>query len=386
MLRAMKSSVAVLGLLVIVACQKKEPPSGESTDMKARREAATEAGRVAASAAAAAHTTAAQATPKADEMNLPADFGKMKIPEDNPQSEDTIELGHQLFFDKRLSLDSSLSCYSCHTNEDGNGGKEPLAIGPQKKKLTRHSPVIWNVGFMPRFYWDGRSATLEEQALAAWVGPNMGVGKDNLEKKAKEIGKIPGYKTQFEKVFPGVGATPDTIVKAISAYERALVCDDTVYDRFAKGNRDALNEEQKRGLELFMGKAGCVACHTPPFFSSAFIVKDGTYFNTGVGIAGKKEEEIDIGRKKVSNQSVDFAAFKVPSLRNVSKSAPYFHDGSATTLEAAVRFMASGGHPNPNLSPLMTDKKLTDSEMKQLLTFLGTLDCPVKLAEPKQLP
>jgi cytochrome c peroxidase len=385
MLAAMKPSVMVFGaLLAIVACQKKEPPASESTDTKGDRETALEASRAASASAAAAQ--AAAATPKADEMNLPADFGKMKIPEDNPQSEDKIELGHQLFFDKRLSVDGSRSCYSCHTNEDGNGGKEPTAIGAQEKKLTRHSPVIWNVGFMSRFYWDGRSATLEEQATAAWAGVNMGVGKDNLEKKAKEIGKIPGYKTQFERVFPGVGATPDTIVKAISAYERTLVCDGTSYDRFAKGNRDALNEEQKRGLELFMGKAGCVACHTPPFFSSSFLVKDGAYFNTGVGIAGKKEEDIDIGRKKVTNQNTDFAAFKVPSLRNVSKSAPYFHDGSAPTLEAAVRFMASGGHPNPNLTPLMTDKKLSDSDVKTLVTFLGTLDCPTKLEEPKKLP
>src|SRR5688572_29866081 len=153
MLRAMKSCVVVLGLLAMVACQKKEPPSNEPADVNARREAATEAGRAAGSAAAAAQVVAAQATPKADEMNLPADFGKMKIPEDNPQSEDKIELGHQLFFDKRLSVDGSRSCYSCHTNEDGNGGKDPVAIGAQGKKLTRHSPVIWNVGFMPRFYW-----------------------------------------------------------------------------------------------------------------------------------------------------------------------------------------------------------------------------------------
>jgi cytochrome c peroxidase len=383
----MKPSAVVFGsLLAFTACQKKEPPQTESPEMKSRREAATQAGRAAASAAAAARASEAQATPKADEMNLPADLGKMKIPEDNPQSEEKIELGHQLFFDKRLSVDGSRSCYSCHTNEDGNGGKDPIAIGAQDKKLTRHSPVIWNVGFMSRFYWDGRSGSLEDQATAAWAGGNMGVGKDNLEKKAKELGKIPGYKTQFDKVFPGVGATPETVVKAISAYERALVCDDTTYDRFAKGNRDALNEEQKRGLELFMGKAACVACHTPPFFSSAFLVKDGAYFNVGVGIAGKKEEEIDVGRKKVSNQEVDFAAFKVPSLRNVSKSAPYFHDGSVATLDAAVQFMASGGHPNPHLTPLMTNKQLTDTELKAIIAFLGTLDCPVKLAEPKKLP
>ncbi len=383
----MKTSAVVLGsLLAVVACQKKEPPTEESPELKARREAAVQAGRAAASAAAATQAAAAQATPKADEMNLPADFGKMKIPEDNPQTDEKIELGHQLFFDGRLSVDGSRSCYSCHQNEDGNGGKDPLAIGAQDKTLTRHSPVIWNVGYLSRFYWDGRSGSLEEQGTAAWAGGNMGVGKDNLDKKAKELGKIPGYKTQFEKVFPGVGATADTVVKAIASYERALVCDDTTYDRFAKGNRDALNDEQKRGLELFMGKAGCVACHTPPFFSSAFLVKDGAYFNTGVGIAGKKDEEIDIGRKKVSNQDVDFAAFKVPSLRNVSKSAPYFHDGSVTTLDAAVRFMAGGGHPNPHLTPLMTNKQLSDVEVKAIVTFLGTLDCPVKLAEPKKLP
>lgn len=383
----MKRTVLVIGsLLAFVACKKNEPPSGESPELAARREAATQAGRAAASAAAAAQAAAAQAAPKADEMNLPADFGKMKIPTDNPQSEEKIELGHQLFFDKRLSVDASRSCYSCHQNEDGNGGKDPLAIGAQEKKLTRHSPVIWNVGYQSRLYWDGRSSSLEDQATAAWAGGNMGVGKDNLEKKASELGKIPGYKTQFDKVFPGVGATPDTVVKAIAAYERALVCDDTTYDRFAKGNRDALNEEQKRGLELFMGKAACVACHTPPFFSSAFLVKDGAYFNVGVGIAGKKDEEIDVGRKKVSNQDVDFAAFKVPTLRNVSKSAPYFHDGSVSTLEAAVRFMAGGGHPNPHLTPLMTDKQLGDPDVKALVAFLGTLDCPVKLAEPKKLP
>jgi cytochrome c peroxidase len=378
-------AVLLLGLCLVVSCQKKkeEPPAGEPPEMQARRE---QAARAASSAAAAARLAEMQATPKADEMNLPSDLGKMKIPEDNPQTNEKIALGQKLFFDKRLSVDGSRSCYSCHQNENGTGGLDPLAIGAQEKKLTRHSPTLWNVGYLPRLYWDGRSATLEEQGAAAWAGGNMGVGKDNLEKKAAEIGKIAGYKAEFAKVFPDKGVTADTIMKAVSAYERSLVCDDTDYDRFAKGNRAALNDEQKRGLELFMGKAACSACHAPPFFSNAFLLKDGAYFNTGVGMAGKKPEEIDVGRRKVTNAEVDFAAFKVPSLRNISKSAPYFHDGSETTLEGAVRFMAGGGFKNPGLSPLMTDKRLTDTEIGQIVAFLGALECQVKLVEPKSLP
>lgn len=326
---------------------------------------------------------AVQAVPKADDMNLPSDLGTPKIPADNPQTEEKVQLGRQLFFDKRLSGDGSRACYSCHQNEDGNGGKDPIAIGAGDKKLTRHSPVIWNVGFLPRLYWDGRSKSLEEQGSAAISGGNMNVGKDNMEKKAQEIGKIPGYKKQFDKVFPGKGATPETIVQALSAYERTLVCNDTAFDRYAKGDKKQLNDNQKKGLELFMGKAGCTACHAPPFFSTAYLIPDGTYFNTGIGFEGKKDEEVDIGRKKVDNNDASFAAFKPPSLRNVAKSAPYFHDGSKKTLEEAVRFMASGGYKNAHLSPLLTDKHLTDDEIKSIVDFLGSLDCQVALAEPK---
>jgi cytochrome c peroxidase len=326
---------------------------------------------------------ASEAVPNADDMNLVADLGELKIPAENPQSDEKVELGRQLFFDKRLSSDGSRACYSCHQNEDGNGGKDPLAIGAQNKPLPRHSPVIWNVGYLPRLYWDGRSGTLEEQGSAAIAGGNMGVGKENLEKKAQELGKIKGYKTQFDKVFPGKGATPETIVQAISAYERTLVCKDTAFDRYAKGDKSQLNANQKRGLELFMGKAACVACHTPPHFSTAYIVKDGAYFNVGVGFEGKKDEEADVGRKKVSSADADLGAFKVPTLRNASKSAPYFHDGSKKTLEEAVRFMAGGGFKNAHLTPRMTDKHLADDEIKALVEFLGSLDCQVALAEPK---
>lgn len=313
----------------------------------------------------------------------PADFPALAIPADNPQSPEKIALGHQLFFDARLSVDGSRSCYSCHQNEHGNGGETPTAIGAKEKPLTRHSPVIWNTAYFDAFYWDGRAGSLEAQAKGAWGGGNMGVGADNLAAKASEIGKIQGYAKQFDKVFPGEGVTPDTIAKAISSYERTLICDDTAYDRYAKGNDGALTDQQKQGWALFMGKGQCAVCHAPPLFSSAMGVPGGLYYNVGIGTAGKAEADVDVGRSKVSEQDADWAAFKVPSLRNVAKSAPYFHDGSVATLEEAVRLMATGGIDNKNKTPLMADRGLSDDELSALVAFLGALDCGQKLEQPE---
>jgi len=123
-----------------------------------------------------------------------------------------------------------------------------------------------------------------------------------------------------------------------------------------------------------MGKAMCTACHSPPFFSSAYS-GEGTFFNVGIGTEGVEEDKVDIGRMKVSEDEKDWGAFKVPSLRNITKSAPYFHDGHTSDLKASVKFMASGGHDNKNKTPLMIDKKLTDSELDQIVAFLGALEC-----------
>jgi cytochrome c peroxidase len=346
------------------ACGKKEAPTASTP------------------ASATAGVSAAAPAVDADSLTLQYQLGDVPVPADNPQTKEKIELGHQLFFDKRLSVDGSRSCYSCHQNEDGNGGHDPVAIGAGAKKLTRHSPVIWNVGYAKKLYWDGRSPTLEDQGVAVLAGANMGVGKDKLDAKAKELGKIAGYKQAFELAFPGKGVTPQTIAMALSAYERTLVCGDTAYDRYAKGEKSALTAAQKRGLVTFTGKAGCTTCHTPPFFSLAFLSPDGAYFNTGVGTQGKAEADVDVGRMAVSNAPADWAAFKPPSLRNVSKSAPYFHDGSVTALKEAVRFMASGGAKNKNLTPLLTDKKLSETEIDEVVAFLGALDCGTKLEEP----
>lgn len=360
-------SPVVLAVVGLVACDRK--PSSDAV-------ATTEA-------PAQAAPTAAKPDPieGLDKMDLPT-LGPVPIPEDRPQTDAKVKLGHQLFFDKRLSADGSLACYSCHQNEQGTGGATPLAIGAGGKQLTRHSPVLWNVAYLPALYWDGRADSLEAQAKGAWAGGNMGVGAENLDKKAAEIAKIPGYAKQFAEVFPKEGVTPDTIVQALAAYERTLVCNDTAYDRYAAGKKDALTTEQKEGFSLFMGKAGCAACHAPPHFTTA-AMGQGTFFNTGVGMMGKKPEDIDPGRKNVTKNDADFGAFKPPTLRNVTKTAPYFHDGSATTLAAAVTFMARGGYDNEHKTPLLQDRKLTDEEIRKLIAFLGALECPGSLEEPE---
>lgn len=307
-------------------------------------------------------------------------LGEMPIPKDNPQTAEKIALGQKLFFDKRLSVDGSMACYSCHENKDGTGGALPLAIGPKDTKLTRHSPVMWNVGYLPAFYWDGRAETLEAQAKGAWAGGNMGVGEGNLDKKAKQIAALPEYKPAFEAAFPKEKISADLVARALSAYERTLVCNDTAFDKYAAGDKSALSDEQKDGLELFMGKGMCTACHAPPFFSTAYMGK-GAFYNVGVGIEGVEEKDVDVGRMAVTEKEADWAAFKVPTLRNVTKSAPYFHDGHERDLKKAVKFMASGGFDNKNKTPLMSDKQLTDAEIDQIVTFLGALECGGTLTE-----
>jgi len=310
-------------------------------------------------------------------------LGTVPVPAANPMTDAKVALGHQLFFDARLSVDGSRSCYSCHMNENGNGGAEPIAVGAANRQLTRHSPVIWNVAFMPRFYWDGRSESLEAQAKGAWGGGNMGVGADNLDAKAAEIGAIPGYAEQFQAVFGDRVATAETVAEAIAAYERTLICDDTRYDRYMAGDEGVLTDQELAGLGIFQGKGACVTCHTPPGFSVQFATEDGVYYNVGIGIAGVAEEEVDVGRQAVTDDPADWAAFKVPSLRNVSRSAPYFHDGSVADLEAAVRYMAGPGVANKNLTPLMADRGLTDEEVGSVVAFLGSLACSVELEVPE---
>jgi len=322
-----------------------------------------------------------KATPRPSQGALPT-MPALALPPDATRAA-KVALGHALFFDPRMSVDGTRACYSCHQNEDGNGGRDPIAIGPGDKKLTRHSPVIWNVGhFEGSLYWDGRAKDLEANAKGAWGGGNMGVGNDNLDKKAAALAAIPGYAAMLDAAFPGEAHGADHFMRALAEYERTLVCDDTAYDRFAKGDKASLSDAQQRGLDVFLGKAGCASCHAPPFFSSAMGAPGGVYHNVGIG-TDKNLDDVDVGRLKVTDKPEDWAAFKPPSLRNVAKSAPYFHDGSVARLEDAVDLMLAGGIANKNKSKILVPVALTTEERADLLAFLRALDCPGELAAPE---
>jgi cytochrome c peroxidase len=306
----------------------------------------------------------------------------LDLPPD-PRRAQKVALGHELFFDKRLSANDDASCYSCHQNADGTGGHDKLAIASGGKPLARHAPTIWNVAYYKDgLSWDGHAPTLIAQAKGAWAGP-MGIGADNLDKKADAIARLPGYRKLFDDAgFTKVNA--DAVAEAIAAYEDTLICKDTAYDRFAAGDKAALTEQQQRGLDLFLGKAACNGCHQPPFFSSAMGAEHAMFYNVGIGTAAP-DDKIDTGRMLVTNNPADWGAFKPPSLRNVARSAPYFHDGSVATLDDAVKLMASGGIKNKNRSPSLTDRGLTDPERADLVAFLGALTCPQQLDPPPPL-
>ena len=317
---------------------------------------------------ALAIASAAEKSPAGRSWEAPAGFEPVPIPAENSMSPEKVALGEALFFDTRLSGDGTRSCYSCHVCEKGLTDGLPKAIGAFGKPLPRSSPSLWNIGYHTEFYWDGRSPTLEAQALAAWKGANMGANVDSI---ATRLNQIAGYREQFQKVF-GQDATPETIVKALAAYERTILCGTTAFDRWQQGDEKAVSESAKKGWEIFRGKAACGTCHAGSLFT------DLLYHNVGAGAASAT----DPGRVKVTQDAKHTGGFKTPSLRDVTRSAPYFHDGSVATLEEAVRFMAGGGKPNPHLDPQLKPANLTENELASLLAFLATLECPCDLKAP----
>ncbi len=300
----------------------------------------------------------------------PAIFDEMPVPADNPMTAEKVELGRMLFFDERLSGDGTRSCYSCHLNEKGLTDGLPTAVGAYEKKLPRNSPTLWNIGWHREFYWDGRTPTMEKQVVGAWTGGNMGAKTDEIVAK---LNAIPGYRTRFEAVFGGP-ATEENVAKAVSAYMRTIFCADTRFDRHEAGDAAALTDAEKRGYEIFKGKGACTNCHVGGLLS------DTLYHNVGIGMGAA---EPDLGRGKVTKNEKENGAFKTPTLRDISRTAPYFHDGSVKTLEEAVDLMARGGIDNPWLDrERLADHKLTAAERSDLVAFLRSLECPGRLEKP----
>lgn len=280
----------------------------------------------------------------------------MTVPADNPITPAKAHLGKLLFFDKRLSSNGSMSCQTCHLHEHGWTNGEASSTKVNGDKNSRNSPSLYNVGYQPKFYWDGRKDTLEGNILAAWKG-HMGADPDAM---AKTLNGVAGYKTLFEKAFPSAGATGETMVKALATFVRTLRSGNSAYDR------GVMSADAKAGQTLFDTRCG--SCHT----RGTGLFTDNLFHNVGIGM---DKPNPDIGRGKFDKNKI--GAFKTPSLRSVAKTGPYFHDGSVKTLREAVSIMAKGGVENEHLdSILKTLRKLppvTEKEIDQLVAFLEAL-------------
>lgn len=283
----------------------------------------------------------------------------MQHPADNPYTPAKAALGKQLFVDTRLSGSGKMACMSCHFRELGWTDAKVLSLKDDGKLNTVHTPSIYNVGYQTAWYWDGRATTLEGQVTAAWRAQ---IGADPA-KVAALLNTVPGYRSQFQAVF-GSEATPQNVAQALATYFRTKVSDDSPWDRYERGDTRAVSRAAIEGQALFAGKGGCIACHAPPFYGNS------TFFNIGLE-QGKATPHP--GRFNVTKQPADMSAFKTPSLRSVALGAPYFHDGSAATLKDAVRYMAEGGKPDPNKTPILRPTGLTDAEIDKIVAFLESL-------------
>ena len=288
-------------------------------------------------------------------------------PADNPTTPAKVELGKQLFFDQRLSVNGTVSCHSCHSVMANGTDNRPVSVGVFDKRGGRSAPTVWNAAFLSVQFWDGRAASLEDQAKGPILA-DVEMGMPSKEAVVKRLQQIPGYVTQFKSVFGGKDPlTYDNVAKAIAAFERTLITPNSAVDRYLKGDKSALSAAGKRGMEL-VEKVGCTGCHTGPNYAgpASLPVGQGFYqkFPTFPSKYDKQYDlKADLGRHEVTHNDADKHMWRVPSLRNVALTAPYFHNGSVPTLDEAVRVMAKS----------QLNKVLTDSEVSDIVAFLNGL-------------
>lgn len=323
------------------------------------------------------------------------------IPADNPQSKEKIELGKMLYFDPRLSGDSSISCAKCHDPTKGFSNGVQMSDAYAGTKHWRHVPTILNAAYLRTQFWDGRAASLEEQCLGPIEAPiEM---NQNFTHLVEKLSGIPYYRQAFKKVFNSDVTMPN-LAKAVSAFERTIVSRPGPFDRYLQGDKNALNASQVRGMELFTGKANCVACHGGPLLTDDGLHNVGVpdidplktetdriatrhFFATAQKYPNPRSVAYDYGRELITKSAADRGKIKTPSLRELKWTAPYMHNGAFETLDDAVAFFAKGGGNMPNKDPLLKPFKLTDAETEDLIVFLEVLSSPEPIrVEKPDLP
>lgn len=320
---------------------------------------------------------------------------RLSVPPERAPTPALIALGEKLYNDKRLSADDSTSCATCHDPEKGFADGKPVAVGIKNQKGMRNSPTVLNAMFNGSQFWDGRAATLEDQAKLPILNPiEMGM-KDEAAVVAKLKG-IPEYVTAFKQVF-NRDITYDDLAAAIAAFERTHFSGNAPFDDFITGKGDAISASARRGWALFNGKARCLTCHAANRVSPLF--SDGKFHN--IGVAAHKQDFVtlarealqvvrtgdqkqidelaletkfsELGRFLVTKQENDIGSFKTPTLRNIGITGPYMHDGSLATLWDVMDHYNKGGVPNPFLDGGMQRLGLSEAEIDDLVAFMFTL-------------
>jgi cytochrome c peroxidase len=305
----------------------------------------------------------------ATEYKLKIPFGleetAVVIPADNPLTNEKVELGRLLVFDKRLSQNNTIACMSCHLATNAFTDGKPVATGIRGQKGGRSAPASFNRVFSTAQFWDGRAATLEDQSIGPFTNP-IEHGFANYDVMLAKMNKIPGYRKLFKEAFGDENIKIENVGKAIASFQRTILSGNSPADRFDQGQEaGAISESAQKGLLLFREKARCTKCH------SGFNFTDEKFHNLGLGWDDNK---VDLGRYMVTKNPEDIGAFKTPTLREIARSAPYTHDGRKKTLEEVVDFYNKGGVKNPHQDPLIIPLELTDEEKRDIVAFLHTLN------------
>lgn len=280
-------------------------------------------------------------------------------PDSNPISDACVSLGKQLFFDPRLSGDNNRSCASCHNPAFSWTDGLATASGIQGQALRRATPTLINVAFEPLLFWDGRSRSLEHQALIPVQ--NSEEMNQPLDGLVKELSALQGYRGAFETAYPGKGINADTIGMALACFERTITSRNSPFDRWLAGDHQAMSLEAIRGFELFRGKGRCNLCH------SGFNFTDNGFHNIGL------KDGTDPGRYGIRKLKLLQGTFKTPTLRDIARTAPYMHNGSYRTLMEVMEHYNRGGDSKANLSPLIQPLNLSRQELADLVAFMQSL-------------
>lgn len=334
---------------------------------------------------------------KSPPLGLPA----VPVPRDNPVTVRKIQLGRKLFYDRRLSLNETMSCAMCHIPEQGFTNNElKTAVGIEGRTVRRNAPTIYNAAYYSNIFHDGRETRLEHQVWQPMLASNE-MANPSIGYVIEKIRRLPDYKGLFETAFGGDGPAIETIGMAIASYERTLVTGNSPFDRWKfGGDKRALSGAAQRGFRIFTGKGNCVVCHTIDDRHALFT--DDSFHNTGLGwqssAGGEPREYIvqlapgvvarvpsaviesvgepppsDLGRYEVTQDPADRWRYRTPSLRNVALTSPYMHDGTFRTLTDVVAFYNKGGIANPLLDPEIRPLGLTRAEMDDIVAFLESL-------------